>query len=148
MHLNHAKILRNTRFFSSHVFSKHGDIFRKSHLEVLQIFCTSKTLCNSSEVEIHLHSHKRPNVIKRRWNHRRHVCMWQFWAEFQAFFVVKKISKCMQNENHKELWWDNVNNIQHISMLRKQNNKNEKQFESLPIYFLGILYGKTKVFYQ
>ena len=32
----------------------------------------------------------------------------------------------------KNWWWDHMINIQHISMLRKQNSKGEKQSKSLP----------------
>ena len=38
----------------------------------------------------------------------------------------------MEDESHNKLRRDNVINIKGISTLRKQNNKGEKQFESLP----------------
>ena len=41
----------------------------------------------------------------------------------------------MEDESHNELRRDNVINIKGISTLRKQNNKGENQFESLPAIF-------------
>ena len=46
----------------------------------------------------------------------------------------------MENENYKELCGENRINIQSALTLRKQNNKGEKQSETLPNYFLGILW--------
>ena len=46
-------------------------------------------------------------------------------------------------DSDKNFVRENVTNIKHISTLRKQNNKCEKQFESLPNYFLGIFWKKN-----
>ena len=46
----------------------------------------------------------------------------------------------MEDEIHEKQRWDNVINIQLISTWRKQDSKGEKQHESLPNYFLGVIW--------
>ena len=45
----------------------------------------------------------------------------------------------MEDESREALCREKVINIHCMLTLRKQNNKNEKQFDSLPNYFLSIL---------
>lgn len=51
----------------------------------------------------------------------------------------------MEDKSQIELSQDYVITIQHISTFRKQNNKGEKESESLPNYFLGIIWKKQGV---
>ena len=66
--LNHVEILRNTVFYVSYVLQQLGDIFIKPNTHCKRFY---KAPHDASEVEIHLHGHKKPclyvDVLSQIW---------------------------------------------------------------------------------